>query len=89
MIRLIRIVLGCLALVIGVAGLVLPILQGWLFLAIGALLLAPNVPVFARMLCWVQDRFPRLHRTLDRVRRKQPGDHGGQGPEDQNPLNCR
>jgi uncharacterized membrane protein YbaN (DUF454 family) len=43
-----RHVLGWLFLGLGLAGLVLPVLQGWLFIGIGAVLLSPDVPVFAR-----------------------------------------
>ena len=67
---MLRLVAGWLLLVLGVAGLVLPILQGWLFIAIGALLLSPDVPLFARLACWVEDRFPRLRSSLRRARRK-------------------
>ena len=70
MIRWIRIILGWLLMVLGVAGLVLPMLQGWLFLGIGAVLLAPDVAVLGRMVCWIENRSPRLHRIIERMRRK-------------------
>jgi uncharacterized protein len=60
-------------LLLGVVGLVLPILQGWLFIGIGALLLAPDVPVFARLLSWVEERFPAVRGPLQRVRRRLGG----------------
>lgn len=63
-----RHVLGWVCLLIGVAGLVLPILQGWLFLALGALLLAPDLPIFARLVCWVERRFPFLRAAIRRFR---------------------
>ena len=63
-----RHILGWGALLLGIAGLFLPILQGWLFIGIGALLLAPEVPLFARLVCWVEDRFPRLKEALGRLR---------------------
>ncbi|MEW6336632.1 MAG: hypothetical protein ACOY3Y_16640 [Acidobacteriota bacterium] len=55
---------------LGVAGLFLPILQGWLLIALGALLLAPDVPLFARIVCWVEDRHPRVRGVLEALRRK-------------------
>jgi hypothetical protein len=41
--RLSRIVLGCLFLLLGLAGLVLPVLQWWLFLAMGVIVLSIDV----------------------------------------------
>jgi uncharacterized membrane protein YbaN (DUF454 family) len=67
--RLVRHVVGWGFLVLGVAGLALPVLQGWLFLSIGAFLLAPDVPLFARLLNRVESRFPAVRDTLDRLRR--------------------
>ncbi|MGQ9495222.1 MAG: hypothetical protein ACUVRY_03045 [Thermoanaerobaculaceae bacterium] len=63
-----RHLLGWSLLVLGVVGLILPILQGWLFLAAGALLLAPDIPFFARFFCWIEARFPRLRALLARLR---------------------
>jgi len=55
---------------VGIAGLVLPILQGWLFIALGAILLAPDVPLFARLICWIEGRFPRLRRAVAHLRER-------------------
>jgi len=66
--RLARHVAGWFFILLGIAGFVLPILQGWLFVAIGAILLAPDVPLFARLVCWVEDRFPRLRGALRKMR---------------------
>lgn len=65
---LIRHVFGWGSIVLGVAGLFLPILQGWLFIALGALLLSPDVPFFARLLAKIERRFPRLKPAIHRVR---------------------
>ena len=64
-----RHVVGWTCLLVGLVGLWLPILQGWLFIAIGALLLSRDVPVFARLVCWVEGRSPRVRAGLDRLRR--------------------
>lgn len=64
----VRITLGCSFVVLGLAGLVLPILQGILFLLIGAVLLAPYVPVFQRLIDWGERRYPQLTRYLERLR---------------------
>jgi hypothetical protein len=58
MARIIRIILGSFLIVLGVAGLFLPILQGWLFLALGVLLLSVDIPVFNRLVCRIGNRFP-------------------------------
>ncbi len=64
----IRIALGSLLLALGVLGLVLPILQGWLFLALGALVLSRDVPAFRRLVRWITQRFPRVGEALERIR---------------------
>jgi len=61
---LIRQVAGWTLLVIGVAGLILPVLPGWPFLGAGALLLAPHVRLFRRFAAWFHARFPALHGRL-------------------------
>ena len=62
--HLLRLIFGWFFLVLGVLGLFLPLLQGILFLAIGFLLLAPNVPVFRRVLRWIQRKYPRVYEKL-------------------------
>jgi uncharacterized membrane protein YbaN (DUF454 family) len=64
----VRHALGWSLLILGIAGLVLPVLQGWLFIALAALLLAPDVPLFARLLSWIETRFPALRHPIQRVR---------------------
>lgn len=54
---------------LGGAGLFLPILQGWLLIGLGALLLAPDVPLFARLICLVEKRFPRVRGSIEAMRR--------------------
>ncbi|HWB08573.1 MAG TPA: hypothetical protein VG826_05090 [Pirellulales bacterium] len=53
---------------LGVAGLVLPVLPGWIFIAWGAVTLAPDVPFFARLLDQVAQRVPPLRSAIERVR---------------------
>jgi hypothetical protein len=66
----IRHVLGWGSLLLGVAGLFLPGLQGLLLIATGAILLAPDVPIFARLVDWIEDRFPALRSGLQRLRER-------------------
>ena len=68
--RAVRHVLGWGLLLLGVAGLVLPVLQGWLFIALGALLLSPDVPVFGRLLMWLESHFPPLRSAIRHARRR-------------------
>ena len=66
--RFLRITLGMTFLLLGVAGLVLPVLQGILFLFIGIVLLAPDIPIFRRLLTQLEERFPRLAKRARRSR---------------------
>lgn len=68
--RLARLLLGSLFLLLGLAGLVLPVLQGCLFLALGIIILSRDVPLFGRMEAWTARRFPRVGRRLLEVRKK-------------------
>ena len=67
--RVLRHAFGWGFLALGLAGLVLPVVQGWLLIALGALLLSADVPFFGRLLTWIEDRFPLLRATLHRARR--------------------
>lgn len=58
--RPMRIALGVVFLLLGFAGLVLPVLQGLLFLFVGIMLLAPDIPFFKRILDWLEVRFPKM-----------------------------
>ena len=66
--RLLRIFLGTLLILIGIPGLVLPILQGWLFLALGALLLSIDIPFFDRMVLFLENRLPPIKKPLECMR---------------------
>lgn len=69
MANLLRISIGSLCIVIGLAGLALPILQGWLFLGLGFVLLAPSIPFFGRILCRLENRYPTLSKPLHKIRK--------------------
>lgn len=60
-----RIGAGIVMLCLGVAGLVLPILQGVLFLLVSVALLAPYFGPARRIQAWSQRRFPAVHRAAD------------------------
>ena len=63
-----RLALGGLFILLGLAGLVLPILQGWLFLGLGILILSADVPFLRRFICWFEDRIPIVRRIMSRLR---------------------
>ncbi|HVC99348.1 MAG TPA: hypothetical protein VND64_37125 [Pirellulales bacterium] len=69
---IVRHVVGWSSLAIGVTGLVLPILPGWPFIAWGVVTLAPDIPVFARLLDLVERKVPRLRPLIERVRGDAP-----------------
>lgn len=56
---LVRHVFGWFFIFLGVIGLFLPILQGVLFLFIGAIILAPEVPFFQRIIKKLEGKHPR------------------------------
>ncbi len=66
--RVLRISLGIGSIILGIVGLVVPVLQGWLFLALGALLLSVDIPLFDRVVTWIEKKFPRVKKPLERLR---------------------
>jgi uncharacterized protein len=56
--------LGYAFLVLGVIGMFLPILQGFLFLAIGLIILARHAPWAERLLDYLRQKSPKLDRTI-------------------------
>jgi len=68
----VRVIIGVTLLLLGVAGLFLPILQGWLFLALGALVLSKDVPLFNRFYTWITRRFPKTVTLIEHFKRKLP-----------------
>ena len=66
--HVVRVVAGWFFIILGLLGLVLPVLQGVLFLAIGAVMLAPYVPFFRRIKVAIFRRFPRIRRSVQRAK---------------------
>lgn len=54
-------------LVLGVAGLFLPFLQGVLFLVVGLLILSQNAPWAERLLGWIKSRHPMINDTIEKA----------------------
>jgi uncharacterized protein len=66
--RIVRISLGVVLILLGIPGLVLPVLQGWLFLALGALLLSVDLTFFDRLVRWIEEKVPPVKKPLEKVR---------------------
>ena len=60
-------ILGVACVVLGVAGLVLPILNGIFFLALGLLLLSVYSPLAKQWLHWFGKRHPKLEHAVVRM----------------------
>jgi uncharacterized protein len=73
-----RHVFGWFFILLGIIGLFLPILQGILFLIIGAIILAPEVPFFQKLIDKFEIRYPEisekaklfLHNITERFKKK-------------------
>ena len=61
---LIRIILGIVFTILGVVGSILPIMQGWMFFLLAALVLFPQSRFAVRTLDKIERRMPRLVRWL-------------------------
>lgn len=59
--------IGYLFLLLGVLGMVLPVLQGFLFLAIGMIILARTAPWAKRLLDRFRKRHPRVGTLIDQA----------------------
>jgi uncharacterized membrane protein YbaN (DUF454 family) len=68
--RIIRLGLGWIFIVLGVAGLFLPFLQGILFIAIGLALIAPESEWAQDKLDRLRDRFPQMASGVDRAQER-------------------
>ncbi|MDZ4163673.1 MAG: PGPGW domain-containing protein [Smithellaceae bacterium] len=66
--NLMRNILGWLLLILGVAELFLPVLQGILFISLGVMILAPNVPFFHRLLERLKTRYPDAFTQAERLK---------------------
>jgi uncharacterized membrane protein YbaN (DUF454 family) len=65
-----RHIVGWFFVVLGIIGCFLPILQGILFMMIGFLILAPEVPFIHRLLLKMQSRYPEVFRKAEEFQRK-------------------
>lgn len=63
-------VVGWAFIVLGIAGLFLPVLQGILFLLIGLFILSTQYAWAGRLLDRLRERFPRIAEQFDRAKAK-------------------
>ncbi|MBY0273031.1 MAG: hypothetical protein K2X02_06475 [Alphaproteobacteria bacterium] len=70
--RLLRLILGYFFLLIGMIGIFIPLLQGWLFIILGLLLLKGHAKWVKTLNLWVSKKYPksrsiirRLHKTIN------------------------
>lgn len=68
--RILRHVLGWFFVLLGIVGLFLPILQGFLFILMGIMILAPEIPLFRRLLSELQRRYPLAFEKVEQFRKK-------------------
>jgi len=59
-----RITIAAVSCLIGVAGLILPILPGWLFFLVAFAVLAPQHRHTKRMVAWIDRRAPRMAKAI-------------------------
>jgi uncharacterized membrane protein YbaN (DUF454 family) len=69
----IRVVWGIALVILGVIGLIMPIMPGWVFLIPGLIILADHFPWAHRLLEWAKSKAPNFHRN------RQPPSSGGRG----------
>lgn len=65
--RILVLSLATVFLLLGLAGLVLPVLQGWLFLAISALLFSMYSPAMRRWIDTHTVKYPKIHAFVGRA----------------------
>lgn len=68
--RIALIIAGWIFLLLGIAGLFLPILQGILFILIGLIILSTEYAWAHRLLTRLKQRFPKLGRVADHASEK-------------------
>jgi len=62
-----RILLGIIFLILAIVGSLVPIMQGWMFLALAFVVLSPDVPLFRKWLFAIKQKYPKLQEPMRRV----------------------
>jgi uncharacterized membrane protein YbaN (DUF454 family) len=63
--KILLIIVGTLSILLGIAGLILPIIQGWFFLGIGIVLLSISIPVLGDFRRKHTARWPKIHQKIE------------------------
>jgi len=71
--RILVLIVGWVFILLGIAGLILPILQGVLFIVIGLVILSSEYVWAHDLLTRLRGRFPRIGRTVDEATRRASG----------------
>lgn len=64
-----RLPLAILAILAGIASLVLPVVPGWLLIVVGLVLLSPELPFVEKLLNSLEYRHPSMRPALRKFRR--------------------
>lgn len=64
--RWLRLTLAVVFFLLGVAGVLVPLMPQLLFFAISAILVAPDFPPARRLVTWIFSRWPKLQRVVPR-----------------------
>lgn len=62
-----RITLGIICIILGIIGSVLPVMQGWIFFLLAALVLFPNSNFAKKALAKIEPKLPGLCRWLRKI----------------------
>jgi uncharacterized protein YqgC (DUF456 family) len=68
--RLLILSLGIVLIILGLAGLFLPVLQGVLLLVAGLYLVSYEVPVAGKLLAKIRTRYPKLAKKIEQAKLK-------------------
>lgn len=66
--KMLRLIVATVLLIIGIAGIVLPVLHGLIFLAAAGILFSFEVPFVHKLICWIQRRYPKAGQWIIRTR---------------------
>jgi hypothetical protein len=77
--KILRLLLGFLLVIIGIIGGFVPILQGWMFLIPGLIILAEFFPPIRRLVDWAKRKAGREHEADDAGIERE-ADRGADGP---------
>jgi len=75
-----RLVTGITLVLVGIVGLILPVMPGWIFLIPGLIILADFFPPIRRLLDWAKSKDPR-QRGPEKGASSGPAFRQGPGPE--------